>query len=137
MNLAACKMHGPQGTMEFSGTETVTVDCGGLWVMSDFEGEFMGVPFKGHSITGYDAEKKKVVGVWVDSMTTRVTTLEGTVDGESIVMHTEGVDPMTGEKYPERHVQTREGDDKRLLKMYAERGGSEHLMMEIVYTRLK
>src|SRR5437773_2168191 len=49
------------------GVETITLLGGGLWMIQDFKSEFMGVPFQGHGVTGYDASKKKYVGTWVDS----------------------------------------------------------------------
>src|SRR5207237_6024874 len=48
------------------GVETNTLLGGGLWMVQDFKGEFMGVPFQGHGVAGYDPFKKKYVGTWVD-----------------------------------------------------------------------
>jgi hypothetical protein len=134
---AKCTLHGPTGDIEFTGIERVSVDCGGLWVFSQFEGDLFGAPFKGRGVTGYDPETKKVLGAWVDSQTTTIARFEGEIRGEELVMTTEGRDPETGERYPERHVQTRQGADQRTLKMYALRGGQEHLLMEVAYTRTK
>src|SRR6185503_17588298 len=41
---------------------------GGLWLIGDFTSEMNGQPFVGHGITGFDQDKKKYVGAWVDSM---------------------------------------------------------------------
>jgi hypothetical protein len=38
--------------------------CGGLWLVSEFHNETTG--FDGHGIFGYDVQKKKYVGTWID-----------------------------------------------------------------------
>jgi len=77
--------HGPTGgPPEVStGVETNTL-VGGLWLVSDFQGRWGSQPFHGHGTFGYDTSKKKYVGIWVDSMSTRspipraITTLPAT-----------------------------------------------------------
>lgn len=78
-------------------TETVTA-VGELWTTSRFEMDFGGMPFSGSSTFGYDPDKKMFVGTWVDSMTPRLTIMEGAYDKEkdAIVMHYDSVDHMTG-----------------------------------------
>lgn len=134
---ATCTWHGPGGKVDFEGEETVTVDCGGLWVFTRFTADFAGMPFQGRSVIGFDPESKKVHSAWVDAMNTRIMRLEGSIEGESVVLMTEGTDPMTGETFPEKHVQTRKGKDERHLKMIALRDGEEHVLMEIAYARKK
>src|SRR5205814_3734957 len=70
------------GDNESAGTMTYKMECGGLWLTSDFRGEFGGQKFQGRDVDGYDQEKKKYVSVWVDSMSTRPTIFEGTYDKE-------------------------------------------------------
>lgn len=50
------------------------------WIISDFEAEIGGEKFRGHGVTGYDPEKKKVVGSWVDTMSPRMMSIEGDYD---------------------------------------------------------
>ena len=38
---------------------TARVTCGGLWMVSDFEGTMMGAPFVGHEVFGYDPISKR------------------------------------------------------------------------------
>lgn len=132
---AQCTMSSPMGDMEFKGTETVTVDLGGLWTFSTFEAELMGQPFKGRSVNGYDPDTKKFVGAWVDSMTPRLVTSEGErVDGV-LTMHAVGKDMVTGEPQKEKQVLRHEGKDKRIFEMFVVREDGDELMMKIVYTR--
>ena len=79
------------GEDESAGTMTYKMECGGLWLTSDFRGEFGGQKFQGRGVDGYDQEKKKYVSVWVDSMSTRPTLFEGTYDKEKKTL------TMTGE----------------------------------------
>jgi len=96
------------GDTESPATATYKMECGGLWLTSDFRGEFDGQKFQGRGVDGYDPEKKKYVSVWVDSMSTRPMLLEGTYDKEKKTM------TMTGD--PE---------------------GKENKVMTIEYTRKK
>src|SRR5712671_4063554 len=54
------------GDSESAGTATYKMECGCLWLMSDFRGEFFDQKFQGRGMDGYDPEKKKYVSVWVD-----------------------------------------------------------------------
>jgi len=62
---------------ESKGTMTYKLECGGLWLVSDFRGEFGGQKFQGRGLDTYDAQKKKYVSVWVDSMSTTPLLMEG------------------------------------------------------------
>jgi hypothetical protein len=62
---------------------TYKMECAGLWIASDFKGEFEGKPFQGKGLDGYDPAKKKYVGVWVDSMITTPLFMEGSRDESS------------------------------------------------------
>ena len=59
------------------GVATYKLECGGLWLASDFQGEFGGQQFQGKGLDSYDLKKKKYVSVWVDSMVTRPMIVEG------------------------------------------------------------
>src|SRR4051794_27585684 len=50
------------------GTAVYKVDLGGLWLLEHFKADFGGMAFEGRGGTSYDANKKKYVGVWIDSM---------------------------------------------------------------------
>ena len=58
--------------------------CGGLWLVSDFHNETTG--FDGHGIFGYDVQKKKYVGTWVNPMRTFLAGMEGTWDAKARTM---------------------------------------------------
>ncbi|MFQ5749134.1 MAG: DUF1579 domain-containing protein [Planctomycetota bacterium] len=77
-----------QGAEPSRGVETNTLVCNGLWLLTQFKGEFMGSRFQGHGIMGYDPQKKKYVSVWVDSMSSSLTVGEGTIDPETKTLTT-------------------------------------------------
>jgi hypothetical protein len=52
--------------------------CNGLWLVSEFHNET--TDFDGHGLFGYDPQKKKYVGTWVDPMRTFLAPMEGTWD---------------------------------------------------------
>ena len=58
--------------------------CGGLWLVSDFRNETSG--FEGHGVFGYDVQKKKYVGTWVDPMRTFLAPMEGEWDAAKRTM---------------------------------------------------
>jgi len=56
------------------------MECGGLWLASDYKGVHAGKPFHGKGLDSYDPATKKYVGIWVDSMITSPLRVEGTYD---------------------------------------------------------
>lgn len=91
--------------------ESVTA-IGEFWTTSTFHSDFGGVPFVGTGVTGYDPDRKLFVGTWVDSMTTRLSVMEGKWDEakRALVMSYMGPDPMTGELVPHRAETVHAGD---------------------------
>jgi Protein of unknown function (DUF1579) len=70
---------------------------GGLWLVSETKVQFADKPpMLGMLTIGYDPEKKKYVGTWIDSMTSYLWKYEGTVDsnGKALTLATEGPNPM-------------------------------------------
>lgn len=78
-----------------TGTETIQ-SLGGFWTTSEIDSSMMDMPFKGLMTLGYDTEKKKYVGTWVDSMTGKLWQYEGTraPGGNTLTLESEGTCPM-------------------------------------------
>jgi hypothetical protein len=53
---------------------------GRQWAVEEVKSTFMGQPFEGVSIAGFDTELGKFVGVWADSMGTKLEMNRGTWD---------------------------------------------------------
>src|SRR5215472_3416744 len=76
---ATVEMLTPPGIPPSTGEEKCTL-MGGLWVITDFRGDFAGHPFYGHGTIGWNPIKKKYVSTWVDSMATSIGFGESTYD---------------------------------------------------------
>lgn len=78
-----------KGTMNFK-------MLGAFWVIADNKMSMMGMNVSAIFTCGYDAEKKKYVGTWIDSMGGHMWKYEGTVDesGKKLSLHAEGPNMM-------------------------------------------
>jgi hypothetical protein len=111
---------------------------GGLWLVTDFKSQMMGQPFEGHGTTGYDTNKKKYVGTWVDSMSTGLMTGESTYDPatKTVTGYMEGTDPATGKPTKMKMVTEYKDDNSRVFTMYMTGpDGKEAPAMKITYKR--
>jgi Protein of unknown function (DUF1579) len=110
----------------------------GRFVQEEFNGEFMGKPFRGLSLTGYDNTKQKYNSVWIDDMHTAMFTSEGAGENGGKVITLEGrYDcPITGQKdMAMKQVIRIISRDKHVLEMYDPSKGDNAKTMEITYTR--
>ena len=112
---------------------------GGKWLISDFQGEFGGQKFQGHGQTGFDAKKGKFVGTWVDSMSARIDTLEGTYDeaSKTLTLYSDLLNPETGKIMKTKFVSVYKDGDTRVFTEFTQPDGSTEYvkMMEITYKR--
>jgi hypothetical protein len=130
-----CKMS--DGT-ESKGFSTSKMECGGLWLTSNFEGEFGGMKFQGKGLDSYDPAKKKFVAVWVDSMTTTPMILEGTYDEKSKTLTMTGEGKMPDGTLAKHRLVTKftDKDHHRFEMFMTLPDGKETSMMTIDYTRV-
>ena len=114
------------------------LDLGGLWLVGRMEGEFMGQPFTGIDVIGWDPEKEKYVGIWVDNFTAAIQTLEGSYDPEAQRLEFEApsVNPMTGEPVTELHRWDLSEEDRLVYSMlFPSPDGGEFELFAVEYTR--
>jgi hypothetical protein len=128
--------------MVAKGVEVNTVLPGGLWVSSTFQADFGGMTFEGRGQFGYDPNKKKYVGSWIDSMSPALTVLEGSYDAKTktLTYKGDGVCPIDGSKVAQRMVTTTKADGTREFVLYVtgtQTGGKEAKVMHIDYTKRK
>ena len=124
---------------ESKGTMTFKMGLGGLWLTSNFEGEFAGQKFSGKGFESYDGAKKKYVNVWVDSMTTAPMIMEGAFDKDGKVMTYTGEGPGEDGKLTKMKTTTEMKDkDTMVFKMYnVGKDGKDAESMTITYKRKK
>lgn len=120
-----------------TGVSTVTVACGGFWVVDDFKADMGGMPFHGHGATGYDPAKGKYVGSWIDSMTPSLMTLEGTMDKAGKVLTMSGMAPgMDGKPVMHRMVTTQVDATTQTFEMFVPGpDGKDMKVMTITYKK--
>lgn len=110
---------------------------GGRYVQQSFTGEFMGMPFTGMGLTGYDNVRKQYVGMWVDTMSTGMMVTYGTCspDGKRYEFKGEMPGP-DGKMGPVRDVVRVVNDKQHVMEMWTPGpDGKEMMMMEITYDK--
>jgi hypothetical protein len=102
--------------LKMTGSESARM-LGGFWVVGENKGEAMGMPFTGIMTFGYDPEKKKYVGTWVDSQTSTLWHYLGTVDasGKILTLETEGMCPIEGKVCQFKDTVEFKSDDHRVM----------------------
>lgn len=124
------------GGMEFKGTVTYKMEVGGLWLVSNLESDLGGQKFFGKGLDSYDTNKKKYVGIWVDSMSTSPMMMEGNYDKAKKSMTMSGEGPgMDGKPTKYKSVTVMPDDDTINMQMYM--GDGKEPAFTIVYKRKK
>jgi len=71
---------------------------GEIWLLSESENSMMGTTVNALQTIGYDPQKKKYVGTWVDSMFNYLWRYEGEVKGQMLTLEAEGPNFMAAGK---------------------------------------
>ncbi len=122
------------------GSSTNKLIFDGRFIYGEFSGEFMGSPFKGINIMGYDNVKKEFVSIWIDNSSTGVVTAHGTYDPVVKKFHfkSAALDPLSGQILEMREESYFANQDEYISVTYTKsEGGHEFKSMEIKYTRIK
>jgi hypothetical protein len=122
-----------------SAVETNHLACDGRWLVTEFKGSFMGQPFEGHGVLGWDTFRKKLVGSWVDSAAAGLQTIEGAFDPEAriLTLLAEGPD-LSGKVVTSREITEWKSPDVRVLTIFNPGTlGKESIALRITYKRRK
>lgn len=105
-----------QPSLKAAGHESAKM-IGGFWMMGENEGEMMGQTFTGIMTLGYDPEKKRYIGTWVDSNTSTLWNYKGTLDegGKILTLESEGYCPMEGQVCQFKDTVEFKSKDERVL----------------------
>ena len=122
---------------ESDGISKNTMIMAGRFLQSELKADFMGTPFTGLGIDGYDNASQKHIGTWMDSMGTMIMSSEGTCSDDHKVrtMISEFQDPATGKSMKMKQVITIVDSDKYIFEAYMVTSEGEVKAMEIIYTR--
>lgn len=111
---------------------------GGRYFQTKHESTFMGMPFTGEEVTGFDNAKKKFFSTWIDNMGTGIMLLEGPYDeATKTITLTGNVTDAMGKEVPIREVIKHIDDDNTFFEMYNTVNGKEFKSMEIKLSRKK
>ena len=123
------------------GTSVCRLILDGRYVEQKYKCDFMGEPYEGLGIDGYDRIKQKYVSIWMGTDSTGIFMMEGTMDeaGKVCTYYGKMDDPMTGQKDKVIKSIAREIDkDTLVFEMYDNLPGvGEFKSMEMKYTRRK
>jgi hypothetical protein len=124
---------------ESKGTMIFKMELGGLWLVSNFKGQFAGQEFQGRGLDSYDPVKKKYVSVWADSMSTAPMISEGTFDKEGKVLTQLGEGPgMDGKTTKYKSVTEMKDADSMVFTLSSpDKEGKDQTAITITYKRKK
>jgi hypothetical protein len=136
---ATIESTGRDGKLVTNSAKSTVKLSGGRWLVSDFDGTFMGAPFIGHEVLGYDPIAKKFVLSWVDSMATSFATGEGLYNPQTktLTLTVTGRDDSTGKMTIWRQVDIWKDADHHdwSLRAISPKDAKEQIQMTIHYRR--
>lgn len=103
-----------QPPVKCRGTESVRL-LGGLWAVSEMKATMMGVEMTGVMQIGYDPKAGKYVGTFVCSAGPELWKYEGTVEGNTLTLNTEGPHMVTGKPTRMKDVIEIRGKDEKVM----------------------
>ena len=126
--------------MKVKGAESSKM-VGGFWYVGNVKSTVMEHPMSAVLTLGYDPEKKRYVGTWVDSMMPHLWTYVGKVDatGKMLTLEAEGPCPgMPGKisKFKET-IEIKDKDNRLFTSNMQMDDGSWMKIMNVTYRRKK
>jgi hypothetical protein len=123
--------------MDAKASSEVKMIMGGRFMHEVFKMDFMGMPFEGNLILGYNNVTEQYESVWFDNMTSGMMTSTGEGDGKgNIEFHGIMKDLRTPEGRPYRMSTSHNDDGTMAFQMYdTAEDGSEYMTMDNTYTR--
>jgi hypothetical protein len=117
-------------------TATSEMILGGRFLVEEVAGDFMGQPFEGYNVTGYNNVTGEYEAVWLDNMSTALMRSTGSMNeaGDEFASWGTMVDPLTGEEVKSRGV-VRIMHDEMIAEAFETRDGVERKTMEFLYKR--
>jgi hypothetical protein len=118
------------------GTETCRMECNGYWLVTEFSGSFMGAPFQGKGLTGWDAARGAYSGVWIDSTGSPMSYwTDGAFDKDGKVFRSNVEGPgMDGAPARFEYRTTFESPRVRVFEIF-QQGGPQEPVMRVRYTK--
>jgi hypothetical protein len=127
-------MGGDKPAMTMKGESTRKMVKNGYWLREDFKGEWMGQPYEGTLIQGYDRFRKQHVSVWFDSGNTAMEIAHGQIEDGTCTMEGTSPDPHLNKLVAMKSVAV-EKDGKMVLERFKVLDGKEQLHMRLTYVK--
>lgn len=123
--------------MLVQGTSVIETIMGGRYMVETFTADFMGMPFEGRLIHGYDNLADEYWSIWFDNMSTWPSFSTGQMDADgTLEMSGTMKDAQTPNGRPSRSVITTLPGGGQHFTMYdVTPEGDEFVVMEIDYTK--
>ena len=123
--------------MPMTATANTKALLDGRYIIEEFKSDFMGMPFEGRLIQGYDNVSGQFWSVWFDNMSTGSYVSHGTeVSSGQVELVGTATDILTPGGRQNRMTITDHGDGSHTMKMFDVREGTgEFQVMELRYTR--
>jgi Protein of unknown function (DUF1579) len=127
----------PAHPATYTGTSTKSMILGGRYLQETDSGEMMGMPFNGMGITTYNNTSKKYETMWIDNMGSFIMTCnDGTLDGNTMTMKFEYMDPVTKMMAKVKTVTELVDDAHHTMTYYTTMpDGSEMKMFSLAYAK--
>ncbi|MFT7668627.1 MAG: hypothetical protein ACI8X5_001321 [Planctomycetota bacterium] len=125
--------------MDAVGTSKTRTILGGRYILEEYSSEFMGMPYEGMLIQGYDKINEEYVSIWLDNMSTRPAISSGTTDDKGVLTSI-GVmyDVSTPAGRPSKFISSPQGEDAALFQLLDNNmAGEEFKVFEMNYSRKK
>ena len=116
----------------------VKSDMGGRYLVAEYHGDFMGQPFIGKGLSGYDNIKGKYFDIWYDNFSTGVMVSWGTYDEKTkSITYSGEITKPDGKKMDMRSETKFISPDQHRLTMWEREAGAKdwHKHMQINFTR--
>jgi hypothetical protein len=126
-----------QSAGKMTGTTEYAMVMGGRFLSINYDGRYQGKFMTGKGYLGYNNVSKQYEQVWMDSMTTGMSPMTGSMskDGKSIILTGPMDDPMTGSKIKTRQVITMPVNGSFTIEFFGELGGKDIKMSEMTFTK--
>ncbi len=134
------KMFSAMGEMPFEGDVSTTWVMGNRFLRTKYTGAFMGSPFEGFGLMGYDNVRQKYQNTWAMTIATGMDWSFGSYDAETKTFTFEYEMQMPDRSvYEKRETIVVKSDDEYVSTSYSRLKGAkeEHKEMEMVATRKK
>ncbi|MHC4938729.1 MAG: DUF1579 family protein [Planctomycetota bacterium] len=123
-----------QPPMVMPATATRKVIKNGLFVQEDFKGNFMGQPFHGTLIEGYDTFRKRHVSVWFDNSSPVMQISHGEKKDGKFIWESNNPDPQLNKIIPMKSV-LEEKNGKMVMSFYRIIDGKDVIHMRLTYSK--